>query len=141
MVPADRPVVRPPLLGVIFLGGCVGGLARHGLSLALPTTGGWPWGTFCANTLGAFLLALLLVLLLERGPAPPWVRAGLGTGLLGAFTTMSAVVLTVDTLALDGQHVTAAGFLAASMVAGLGAAALGLVLGRTLVAHAATRGG
>lgn len=130
-----RVSTRPLVLGAIFLGGCVGGLARYGLSAALPTSQGWPWGTFAANTLGALLLGLLLVLLLERWTAPPWVRAGLGTGLLGSFTTMSGVALTVDMLALDRHVTTAAGFLAASMLAGLGAAALGMLLGRCLLAH------
>jgi fluoride exporter len=123
--------VRPSLLALVFAGGCVGGLARHGLSVALPVSGGWPWGTLVANTLGAFLLAALLVLLLERWAAPGWVRPAVGTGVLGSFTTMSAVVVTVDTLAADRQVAAAAGFLAVSMVAGLAAAVAGVVLART----------
>lgn len=135
-----RVSARPLILGVIFLGGCAGGLARYGLGLALPPADGWPWGTLTANTLGAFLLGVLLVVLLERGTAPPWVRAGLGTGLLGAFTTMSGVALTVDTLALDGRVAAAAGFLTASMLAGLVAAACGLLLGRAVVARSSVPG-
>lgn len=144
-VAAGRPrrqvTVRPHLLAAIFVGGCAGGLARYGLTLALPPSGGWPWGILVANTAGAFLLAALLVLLLELWTAPPWVRPALGTGLLGAFTTMSSVVVTVDVLVVDARLATAAGFLTASMVTGLVAAGLGLALGRAVVVfrHAARK--
>lgn len=126
-------MTRPGILAAVFAGGCAGGLARYAVTLALPPSGGWPWGVLVANTAGAFLLALLLVLLLERWSAPPWVRPAFGTGLLGSFTTMSSVVVTVDVLVVDGRLATAAGILAVSLLAGLVAAGLGFALGRAAV--------
>lgn len=119
--------------GLVFVGGFAGGLARHGLTLVLPGAGGWPWGAFAANTVGAFLLAVLVVLVVELFDSPWWTRPALGTGFCGAFTTMSAVVVTVDTLAMQQRPGTAAAFLAASMLAGLAAATLGLLAGRVIV--------
>lgn len=133
---AHAPVTGAPAgLAAVFVGGCAGGLARHAVTLVLPPSGGWPWGVLVANIAGAFLLALLLVLLLELWSAPPWVRPALGTGLLGSFTTMSSVVVTVDVLVVDGRLATAAGFLTVSMVTGLLAAVLGLALGRAVVSR------
>lgn len=122
-------------LAAVFVGGAAGGMARHGLTAALPASSGWPWGTFAANTSGAFLLAVLLVLVLELRSPAPWVRPGLGTGFCGAFTTMSAVAVAVDTLAADGRLTSAIAFLSGSLVVGLAAAAAGVVAGRALVAR------
>ncbi len=120
------------VVGLVFVGGAAGGVARHGLTLALPAPGGWPWGTFSANTVGAFLLAVVVVVVVELFDSPWWARPALGTGFCGAFTTMSAVVVTVDTLAMQQRPWTGAGFLAVSMLAGLAAATLGLLVGRAV---------
>jgi fluoride exporter len=122
------------VLGQVFAGGCAGGLARYGLGLLLPDAdGGWPWGVLTANTLGAFLLALLLVTTARLAPGSGWLRPTLGTGFCGAFTTMAAVAVFVDETVVD-DVATATGFLAASMLAGLGAALLGIAVARALVA-------
>ncbi len=92
----------------------------------------FPWATLAVNTTGAFCLGLLLTLLLEIRPPTPYLRPALGTGFLGAFTTFSAVAGTTDLLAASGRWATAAGYVAASIVAGLSAALAGLILGRLL---------
>lgn len=124
---------RPAVLGAVFVGGFVGGVARYGVTSAWPVPeAGWPWATFAVNTVGAFLLALLLVLLLEAWRVSVYVRPFLATGLLGAFTTFSAVATAVDLLVARDRAAVAAGYLVASVVAGLAATVLGLVLGRAL---------
>lgn len=124
---------HPSTLPAVFLGGCLGGLARHALTEALPGEPGWPAGIVLANAFGAFLLAMLLVLLLAREPARSWLRPALGTGFCGAFTTMSAVALSTDESVRDGRLGAALGFLGTSLVTGLGAAALGVLLARALL--------
>jgi fluoride exporter len=123
----------PVVLALVFAGGCAGGLARYGLGKLLPgTDGGWPWGVLTANTTGAFLLAGLLVTTGALSPAVVWLRPALGTGFCGAFTTMAAVAVFVDEQAVADLP-TAAGFLAASMLAGLAAALLGVAAARGLL--------
>ena len=63
--------------------------------------------------------------------APPWLKAGLGPGLMGAFTTFSALIVSLLTLTRAGMPGTAMLYLLVSVVGGLVAAALGLRLGRT----------
>jgi len=91
---------RLPLLVAVAVGGAVGCLARYGIGLALPTPPtGWPTGTFLANLAGALLLGLLLEGLARTGPDTGWrqlARLGLGTGLLGAFTTYSTLAVELD---------------------------------------------
>lgn len=113
------------MLLAVFLGGAVGGLARWGLSdwLGAGAEGGaWPWGTLVANTLGALLLGAAVVHLL---PARPRAHALLGPGLCGALTTFSTLQLEVVRLLRDGHAPTALGYLAVTLVAGLGAVRLG----------------
>ena len=132
MPSADPPPTAAsdlPVVLAVLAGGCAGGLARHGLTLALPAGGTWPWGVVVANTAGAFLLAVLLVRLRSHGPA--WLLPAVGTGLLGAFTTMSGVAAAAVVAADDGEPLAALLLVGLSAVVGLAAAAAGLrVAGR-----------
>jgi fluoride exporter len=107
-------------LGAIFAGGAAGTLARAALeSLAVPDPGRWPWPTFTANILGAFLLGYFTTRLLERLPVSGYRRPLLGTGLCGGLTTFST--MQVETLKMIEHHHygLAAGYTTASVGAGL----------------------
>lgn len=114
-----------PVLAV-FLGGCAGGLARWAVSSGANP----PWALVAVNTSGAFVLALLLVVLTGR-PVAVWVRPLLGTGFLGAWTTFSGIVVPTDQLVRGGAVGTALAYAAASVLGGVVAAYAGLVLGRS----------
>lgn len=129
------PRIHPGTVVAVAVGGFFGGLLRYGVGLALPTpSGGFPWSTFVVNTGGAFILALLLVLVLEVLPPTTYVRPLLGTGFCGALTTFSSVATGVDQLAAHGRAGVAVGYVAASLAAGLAAASFGIVLGRSVAA-------
>ena len=126
---------RGRIYGVIALGGFAGGDARYALGLAWPDKPGvFPWTTFGINVSGAFVLALLLVLILEAWQAPTWLRPLVGTGFLGAFTTFSAVAFALDRFAAADQWVLFSAYMGFSVLAGLAAASFGVVLGRSWVA-------
>jgi CrcB protein len=115
-------------LAAVAVGGALGTGLRFALDLAFATDDGlFPLSTLIANILGSFVLALVVAHLWARSPL--WVRAGLGAGLLGSFTTFSAVAVAVVQLADADQWMLALIYLAATMVLGLAAAALGLRLG------------
>ena len=88
----------------------------------------FPLGTLLVNIGGAFVLALLVARFWSR--APEWLRAGLGVGLLGSFTTFSAVMVSLVEHATSGLWMMAAAYLSLSLVLGLIAAAIGLRVGR-----------
>ncbi len=131
--PLRWPRLEPRVLLTIFVGGLGGGLARYGVTQAWPaSTRAFPWAIFVVNTAGAFALALLLVILAEVWAPHRYVRPLLGTGFLGAFTTFSSVVAAADQLVVHGHARTAAIYLSGSLLAALGAASFGLLMGRAI---------
>lgn len=115
-------------------GGAVGALARYALSLAMPTrTGLFPWGTFVVNVSGSAVLGFLLVLLVDRFGGGRVVRRVLGTGFIGAYTTFSTFVGEAVLLVRAGRPGTAAAYVVASTLAGLGCAWVGMAAARLLV--------
>ncbi|TYD00149.1 CrcB family protein [Arthrobacter echini] len=119
-------------LALVFGGGMGGTLARFGISELLPTPTGLPLGIFLINISGAFLLGLFLETLVHRGPDEGRrrsVRLLAGTGFLGGFTTYSAFA--VDSLLLlgTGRVLEGVTYVVGSVVLGLGAGALGVLLG------------
>ncbi|MGH3413824.1 MAG: fluoride efflux transporter CrcB [Marmoricola sp.] len=110
----------PRELLAIFCGGALGAVARAGLGqLVDVSAGGWPWPTFVANVVGAFLLGYFTTRLLERLPVSSYRRPLLGTGLCGGLSTFST--MQVETVRLLQVHAygVAAGYTVASIVAGL----------------------
>ncbi|MDO8149862.1 CrcB family protein [Isoptericola sp. b408] len=133
MAPDRHPHRDVRLVALVAAGGAVGSVARYGVSLALPPgSGGWPWATLAVNVLGAFLLGWLLEAVARRGLETPRlrrVRLFLGTGLLGGFTTYSALALEATALTGDGAWPLAVAYVAATLVLGTLAALLGILLG------------
>jgi fluoride exporter len=129
------PVVRGQVsaIAVVALGGVLGSLARWGLGLAVPTPPGtFPWTTFGINVLGSLLMGVLVVVATEVSTAHPLVRPFLGVGVLGGFTTFSTFAVEAQDLLLTGHRATALASLAGTIVAAVGAAAMGMVLTRRL---------
>jgi CrcB protein len=122
---------RPEVLAVIALGGSLGGPARYAISLAVPlATGSFPWATFWANVSGSFLLGVLLTLVIERWPPTRFVRPFAAVGFLGSYTTWSTFVVEADQLVARGHPAMAAGYIVASLAAGLTAVYAGILVGR-----------
>lgn len=92
------------------------------------TNAEFPLGTLLINVVGAFMLGLLIARLWSR--ASEWLKAGLGAGLLGSFTTFSAVTVSLVAQTSSGLWMLAAAYLVLSLGLGLAAAALGLRVGR-----------
>ena len=82
-------------LWLVMLGGALGAAGRFWLGgqLLRQLGAGFPWGTFAANLIGAFLGGFLAVWLEGRGTSALYWRAFLIVGLLGGFTTFSALMI------------------------------------------------
>lgn len=118
----------------IALGGALGSVARHAMGLWLRALApGWPWGTVLVNVLGSLAIGILFASMLTR-PIPDAVRLGLVTGLLGGFTTFSAFSLDALNLIRDQGLGSALVYVLGSVLAGLGACALGIFIGRLMLA-------
>ncbi|ADG97328.1 Camphor resistance CrcB protein [Segniliparus rotundus DSM 44985] len=121
--------MRADSLAAVAVGGAAGTSARYGLGLAIPAEpGGWPVATFTINIAGAFLLGALLATLTRVSLDARWrqrARLFLGTGVLGSFTTYSALALETDRLIGAGHTALGFGYLVASAAGGVAAAAGG----------------
>jgi CrcB protein len=112
----------------IALGGSLGALLRHGLSVLanrlLPSA--FPWGTLAANLLGCFLIGLLWVLATEYSLSQE-ARVFVFTGGLGALTTFSTYGLESLMLLREGRLWAGLSNVLLSNVFGLVLVALGVV--------------
>jgi len=107
-------------VGLVALGGAAGSVARYLLSIwagvlltpvtvLFPSTAEtvlwFPIGTLVVNVVGALALGYLLETLARRGRETVRrrkIRIGIGTGVLGGFTTYSALALQTQQLLGDG---------------------------------------
>jgi fluoride exporter len=120
----------------VALGGALGGSARYGVDLLLPSgPTSFPQATFAVNVTGAFLLALLLVLVLEVWPPVRHVRPFVAVGLLGSLTTFSTWMVELDQMLAEGATLLALSYLAGTVLAGVAATVLGLLVGRRVAAR------
>ena len=87
---------------------------------------GFPWGTFTVNVVGSFVLGVVL-----GATGSPALVALIGTGFCGALTTYSTLGYETVQLA-SGSKLFAAFNALGSVLAGLGAAGLGLAVGTAL---------
>jgi CrcB protein len=109
--------------------GAGGALLRFFVDGAVARRAGrsFPFGTLLVNVSGALVLGLLVGL---GFGGDRFLLAG--TATLGSYTTFSTWMFETQRLAEEGEFTGAAGNLAISLAAGLGAAALGRLLGTHL---------
>jgi fluoride exporter len=115
-------------VAVAGLGGA-SAIARFVLDAAVSSRvgRGFPFGTLAVNTSGAFILGLLVGATLE-GDAYLLV----GTGTLGSYTTFSTWMFESHRLGEEGQSGLLLANVFVSLIVGLGAVALGRVIGGML---------
>ena len=85
------------LVALVAAGGAIGAVARYILQQWLPSES-LPWGTMTANLVGSLFLGILLGAVAAGATIGDEAVLLFGTGVLGAFTTMSAFA--VDSIRL-----------------------------------------
>jgi CrcB protein len=128
-------------LTAVALGGALGTLARYALDRTFATAPGhFPATTLAINLSGSFLIGLLLPLALARAERRPLLRPFLVTGILGGWTTYSALANDSASLVKNGHSLLALGDIGATLAGGLALVALGYWLSTTLFAPRAEPG-
>lgn len=87
------------------------------------------WGTFGVNVIAAFALGLVVGLEQSCGAGGQRLLLLLGTGFFGSFSTFSTFIAELDAERLGGRWGQALALAVASVLAGLVALRLGLMLG------------
>ncbi|HKX77038.1 MAG TPA: fluoride efflux transporter CrcB [Novosphingobium sp.] len=125
----------------VAFGGGAGALARYQLGRAMTrwlgpsTMTAFPWATLTVNVAGSLAMGLLAGFLARHGnTGEHWTgehwRLLIGVGLLGGFTTFSSFSLELMLLIERGQSSYAFIYAAVSVLAGLTALYLGLIVMR-----------
>src|SRR5215467_11751501 len=105
-------------LAAIYAGGVLGALGRVGLSQATPHgPGGWPWGTFAVNMVGALALGYFFARLGDH-PEDDLAHPFLTTGICGTLTTFSTLQLELFEMVDHGRLGLATTYVAATLGAG-----------------------
>ncbi|MFD4470009.1 fluoride efflux transporter CrcB [Rhodococcus sp. NPDC058505] len=121
--------LAPVLL--VLLGGAIGAPARYLLDRAVQSRhdSAFPWGTLCVNVIGSLILGVLAGAATAHDSAL-WTL--LGTGFCGALTTFSTFGYETVRLFEDRARLYAVVNVVVTVVAGVGAAAVGFTLGHLL---------
>lgn len=118
----------------VAAGGGVGAWLRYFTGVAIGRLAGgsaFPWATLTVNVVGSLAMGLLAGWLARHSAGEPW-RLLLGVGVLGGFTTFSALSLEIALMIERGQIAAAALYVAASVIAGVAGLFAGLALMRAI---------
>ena len=114
----------------VGIGGFVGAILRSLISDVIPQVNGFPLATLLINLFGSFLLAYILTAGVKKWQLHPTVILGVGTGLIGSFTTFST--FSVETLHLIENHayILAAIYILLSLVGGFTLSFIGFLVAK-----------
>lgn len=121
----------------IAVGGAIGSLARHGLTVLFSLFGlAWlPLATLAANALGCLAIGWLAHWAIHQELTNHWGVIGVRVGLLGGLTTFSSFAIDILRLWQTDRAGLSALLLVAHLVVGIGCAALGMMLAKHFFAN------
>lgn len=122
-------------IALVAAGGAVGTGLRLAVGAVLPQNGSLPVAVIVINLSGAFALGWLLEALKRPGPessSRKAARLGVGTGVLGGYTTYSAFAVGTDGLLATEDPLPGLALSLATVAAGILAAWCGARIPRSL---------
>ena len=117
---------------IVFLGGGLGAMLRHGVNLGTARWLGpaFPYGTLLVNISGSFVMGLLAGYFAFKGDVSQHWRLFLATGVLGGYTTFSAFSLDAVLLWERNEILLSAAYVLASVALSVGGLIVGLLIAR-----------
>jgi len=124
------------MLWYVAIGSAVGGVIRYLLGGAIQRAlaASFPVGTLVINVTGSALLGFVFRYALETPAVTPEIRALLGVGFCGGYTTFSTFSYETLTLLEDGDWRRAGLYVGVSLLGSVLAAFLGFMAARELIA-------
>jgi CrcB protein len=119
---------------LIAIGGAVGAGARYEVGRAMQPAGAgaFPWATFLINIVGSFILGLAYRYI-DGTTASANMRALIGIGFCGGFTTFSTFSYDAVRLFQDGQPARAALYVAGSVGICIAGTFAGIAIGSMML--------
>ena len=124
----------------VAIGGALGAMARYGLNVLLQRGAvALPWGTLSANLLGCFVMGIVAQLVArsawfdDSGLIPDQYRLLVAVGFCGSFTTLSALVMEMNTMMQQDEIASAFIYMVSTMLGGFACFYVGIMFVRSLM--------
>lgn len=116
----------------VGIGGALGFMLRYAVAISMVERigPGFPWHTAAINVSGSFLIGIIAVYSQSSIGLSPYISAFAMVGVLGGFTTFSTFSYDTVTLLADGVPGVAVAYALGTVILGVLAAILGMVLAR-----------
>lgn len=124
-----------PIIAAIAAGGAIGAVARWAISMGVHKASGvaiFPLGTLVVNLVGCVAIGFCYIYFQQRGtpPEPSPRLSFISVGFIGALTTFSTYTIESLDLVEKGLYSYAFFNVVGSVVLGLAAAVIGILLGK-----------
>lgn len=122
----------------VAVGGALGAMARFAFNVFLQRDVAFPWGTLGANLVGCLIMGMLAYLIAhsswfnEAGIVPDQYRLLFAIGFCGSFTTLSTMVMELNTMLQRDELFYAFSYLFATLTGGFAFFFLGFTALRSL---------
>jgi len=122
----------------VAIGGALGAAARFALNVFLQRDVAFPWGTLGANLLGCLVMGMLAFLIShsqwfnDAGIIPDQYRLLFAIGFCGSFTTLSTMVMELNTMLQRNELFYSFTYLFATLVGGFACFYIGFAILRLL---------
>ncbi len=123
----------------VAAGGAAGAMARFGLNVFLQRDVEFPWGTLTANLLGCLVMGVIAQLIAstswfnDAGIIPDQYRLLFAVGFCGSFTTLSTMILELNTMMQKNEIFYSFAYLVGTLVGGFACFYVGVVFVRSLL--------
>lgn len=114
-------------------------MARFGLNVLLQRDVEFPWGTLLSNLLGCLAMGVIAQLIAstawfnDAGVIPDQYRLLFAIGFCGSFTTLSALVMEMNTMLQKNEIFYSFSYFVGTMVGGFACFYVGVVCVRTFM--------
>jgi len=123
----------------VAVGGAIGAVARFGLNVFLQRDVEFPWGTLTANLLGCLVMGIIAQLISgtawfnDAGIIPDQYRLLFAVGFCGSFTTLSSLVLEMNTMLQKNELFYSFSYFVGTMIGGFACFYIGIMCVRMLM--------
>jgi CrcB protein len=123
----------------VAIGGAIGAMARFGLNVFLQRDVEFPWGTLTANLLGCLMMGIIAQLISgtawfnDAGIIPDQYRLLFAVGFCGSFTTLSSLVLEMNTMLQKNEIFYSFSYFIGTLIGGFACFYLGIMCVRMVM--------
>ena len=123
----------------VAVGGAIGAMARFGLNVFLQRDVEFPWGTLTANLLGCLVMGIIAQLISgtawfnDAGIIPDQYRLLFAVGFCGSFTTLSSLVLEMNTMLQKNEIFYSFSYFIGTLIGGFACFYLGIMCVRMVM--------